>query len=207
LGDPTRFAIFCYIVDARGPVRIAPLTEHFGLNHNAIRQHLAKLVDAGLLYEEIAPRDRPGRPALQYRVSAEAAAAWELENVYQLLAVLLVEVALGNGTPLEVGAAAGRKIAVSAGDQEPLSRLREEMARRGFRPRVVTEAGGVDLVLENCPFEAAALASPDIVCALHRGLAQGMLEALGNEYEVEDLVSRDPSGAGCRLQVRPATAR
>jgi DNA-binding transcriptional ArsR family regulator len=30
-------------------VDVAELTEHYGLNHKAIRQHLAKLADAGLI--------------------------------------------------------------------------------------------------------------------------------------------------------------
>lgn len=43
LGDPTRHAIFRNIAEAGGPVGVAELTEQLGLNHNAIRQHLAKL--------------------------------------------------------------------------------------------------------------------------------------------------------------------
>jgi DNA-binding transcriptional ArsR family regulator len=46
LGDPTRYEVFRYIADASRPVDVAELTAHFGFNHNAIRQHLAKLVDA-----------------------------------------------------------------------------------------------------------------------------------------------------------------
>jgi DNA-binding transcriptional ArsR family regulator len=45
LSDPTRHGIFRYIVDAGDDVHVAELTEHFGFNHNAIRQHLAKLAD------------------------------------------------------------------------------------------------------------------------------------------------------------------
>jgi DNA-binding transcriptional ArsR family regulator len=49
LGDPTRHEIFRYIADAGRPVDVAELTAHLGLNHNAIRQHLAKLVHAELV--------------------------------------------------------------------------------------------------------------------------------------------------------------
>ena len=38
------------------------LTAHFALNHNAIRQHVAKLRAAGPLVETKAPAARPGRP-------------------------------------------------------------------------------------------------------------------------------------------------
>ena len=52
LGDPTRHAIFRYILDSGAPVGVGELTSHFGLNHNAVRQHLTKLVadaDRGVL--------------------------------------------------------------------------------------------------------------------------------------------------------------
>ena len=55
LGDPTRHEIFRYIADAGRPVDVAELTSHLGLNHNAIRQHLAKLVNADLVTEGHAP--------------------------------------------------------------------------------------------------------------------------------------------------------
>ena len=62
LGDPTRHAIFRQIADAGRPVGIAELTEQFDVHHNAIRQHLAKLVAAGLLVEAKAPTNGRGRP-------------------------------------------------------------------------------------------------------------------------------------------------
>jgi predicted ArsR family transcriptional regulator len=203
LGDPTRFAIFCEILDSPAPVRVDVLTEHFGLNHNAIRQHLAKLVEAGLVEGTVMPRQGPGRPALHYRPRPEALAAWSSESPYQQLALMLLDVARGTATPFEAGAAAGRAIAAGEGD-EPLARLNEEMARRGFRPRVTSGDDGVVFVMQRCPYEAAAAADPDIVCTIHRGLAAGMLEALGGTYQVDDLISYAPDGAGCRLEVRPA---
>ncbi|HUD16199.1 MAG TPA: helix-turn-helix domain-containing protein, partial [Acidimicrobiales bacterium] len=66
LGDPTRHRLFRYIVDAPGPVGVSELTDYVRLNHNAVRQHLAVLKDAGLVTEEVENRDRPGRPRLLY---------------------------------------------------------------------------------------------------------------------------------------------
>ena len=59
LGDPTRHSIFRYVAAKRRPVDVAELTAHVGLHHNAVRQHLARLVDAGLV-EEPRPRRRVG---------------------------------------------------------------------------------------------------------------------------------------------------
>jgi predicted ArsR family transcriptional regulator len=205
LGDPTRFAIFCRVLDAPGPVRVDVLTEEFKLNHNAVRQHLAKLVGAGLLEEAAVARQGRGRPALHYRPVPDAAVAWTAQSPYRQLSLLLLQLARGGATPVEVGAAAGRSIVVSDGD-EPLARLTDEMAQRGFRPVAAPGSDGLEIVLGRCPFEAAAVEAPDIVCSLHRGLAVGILEAVGGQYEVEDLVPHDPRSAGCRLQVRPRAA-
>ena len=59
LGDPTRHAIFRHIAQAGHAVGIAELNDEFPFNHNTIRQHLAKLVAAGLVVETKAPAAAP----------------------------------------------------------------------------------------------------------------------------------------------------
>ena len=76
LGDRTRHDIFQYLVDAGEPVGVAELTAHFGFNHNAIRQHLAKLVDAELVVESTESRAGRGRPRLQYLVNPSCDSRW-----------------------------------------------------------------------------------------------------------------------------------
>lgn len=209
LGDPTRHAIFRFVARADEPVGVASLTEHFQLNHNAVRQHLAKLRDAGLLVEEQAPRSKPGRPALQYRLSAEASGTWGTAGPYAHLSVMLLEVIRTGRSPREVGAEAGRQLAAGASrETSGLDELEAEMARRGFHPRRVQRGSSVELVLQRCPFEAAALADPGVVCQLHLGLSEGIVEGLGGQSEVTGLVAYNAKRAGCRLKVkqRPAPA-
>ncbi len=55
LGDPTRHAIFSLISESDRALGVSELTDRFALNHNAIRQHLARLVDADLVVERKAP--------------------------------------------------------------------------------------------------------------------------------------------------------
>lgn len=202
LGDPTRYDIFRYVADASEPVRVATLAQHFGFNPNAIRQHLAKLTDARLLTEEFGTPATTGRPPLQYRVAPGAEGTWGAPGPYGMLAVLLLEVARGDRAPAEAGAAAGRRLAPKyRPGTDPIDALESEMACRGFEPRREVSDTTVELVLDRCPFQMAAAADPDIVCEVHRGLAQGVLEGMGADVRVANLVTYDPARAGCRLQL------
>lgn len=200
LGDPTRYDIFRYVAEARGAVRVATLAEYLGFNHNAVRQHLAKLTEAGLLTEERASPTTTGRPPLEYRVAPTAMGSWGAPGPYELLALMLLEVADGNRSPVEAGAEAGRALATTCADgADPLDALETEMARRGFEPRRETFGPVTELVLERCPFLAAASAHPEVVCQIHRGLAAGILDGMHADEQVRDLIVHPPAEAGCRL--------
>ena len=206
LGDPTRYEIFRHVAEASEPVRVAALAAHFGFNHNAIRQHLAKLTDAGLLAEEFGAPTTTGRPPLQYRIAPGALGSWGSPGPYELLAVLLLDVANGR-TPAEAGMAAGQRLVAAQEGADPLDVLEGEMARRGFEPRREDRGAYLELVLERCPFVAAASAHPEIVCAIHQGLAEGILDGMESDKRVRNLVAYDPRRAGCRLQVEPRPRR
>ena len=107
LGDPTRHRIFRYIVDSEKPVGVGELTDYVQLNHNAVRQHLAVLKDAGLVVEEAESRDRPGRPRLLYRLHPEVAGRWGTSGAYVWLAGLLSEAVRRGLDPRQVGARMG----------------------------------------------------------------------------------------------------
>ncbi|MGH9065946.1 MAG: helix-turn-helix transcriptional regulator [Acidimicrobiales bacterium] len=203
LGDPTRHRIFSYIVEAENPVGVAELTSYVQLNHNAVRQHLAVLRDAGLVVEEVEVRDRPGRPRLLYRLSPEVAGTWGTSGPYEYLASLL-STALGhNESPRETGRRAGRRRGgeLAARSRDRVAVLESEMVVRGFRPSRAEQGKRVEFVLGRCPYEQVAVGNPDTVCQLHLGLAEGLVEGLGGA-EVTRLIAMDPRRAGCRLVLR-----
>ncbi|MCU1345799.1 MAG: helix-turn-helix protein, partial [Acidimicrobiia bacterium] len=113
LGDPTRHEMYRYLTSASDPVGIAELTAHFGLNHNAIRQHLAKLVAAELVVESVTEAVGPGRPPLVYEVDHRADNQWGSTGPYQRLSVLLTEIISTGDEPVEVGRRAGRRSKLS----------------------------------------------------------------------------------------------
>src|SRR5688500_1528702 len=201
LGDPTRHAIFRAVADSREPVDIATLTARFELNHNAIRQHLAKLCAAGLVVEEVGPSTGRGRPRLQYRPALDTGGDWGIPSPYEHLAVLLVEALRSGRSAREVGAEAGRQLAATVQSAAPVDRIETIAARRGCEPRRVGRRGAAGPVAGRCPFQVAASTAPEIICQLHLGLAEGIAEASGGSVEVTELVARNPQRAGCRLKL------
>jgi predicted ArsR family transcriptional regulator len=200
LGDPTRHSIFRYIADSDRPTDVTEMTAHFELNHNAIRQHLAKLVDAGLVAESTAKTGGRGRPRLEYVVDPTADGRWGMTSAYERLSVLLTEMIHNGESPVEAGARAGRHHQVEASSPEQgLGGITAAMARYGFDPEVRQRRDRTEIVLRNCPFESAALTDPDTVCSLHLGIARGLAE--GTPLVVEDLIRRDPRRANCLLRL------
>jgi predicted ArsR family transcriptional regulator len=202
LGHPTRHQIFRYAAEAGRAVDVAELTSHVGLNHNAIRQHLAKLVDAGLLVERKEASGRPGRPRLVYEVDLAAGGRWGVSSPYERLSLLLAEVIRTGETPVEVGRRAGRDpVFAPVRDAGTTAGVAEAMARQGFEPAVEDHGDEVDIILRSCPFQSTALADPDTVCALHLGIAQGLAESVPGAA-VNELIARDPRLGHCVLRLR-----
>jgi len=121
LGDPTRHRIFRFVVEARRPVGVAELTELVGLNHNAVRQHLATLCEAGLLEREQAPSVGRGRPRLQYRPRPDADGRWGTVGPYERLSLLLAEMVTSGDRAEEVGRRSVVEEGTSRRDAGPVS--------------------------------------------------------------------------------------
>jgi predicted ArsR family transcriptional regulator len=202
LGDPTRNAIFRYVLEADAPVGVSELTSHIGLNHNAIRQHLAKLVAADLVSESRASSGGPGRPRLAYAVDPSTESVWGATGPYERLAQALTAVIRTGETPVEIGRRIGRSEAAEHhnGEAAALEHLVQAMARSGFEPTVEERRGSFDIVLQACPFASIAAVDPEIICELHRGMAAGVAEQVGGVV-VDDLIRHDPRRSPCKLRV------
>jgi predicted ArsR family transcriptional regulator len=196
---PLRRRILDLVLAADRPVTVAELTDELGCNHNAVRQHLARLREVGLVAEVREQRSRPGRPRLLYTATARP-------NPYARLARLLLATRRTGLSPRAVGRQAGHaeiaSMAVEGADA--LDALEADAARQGFSPRRVGRGRRVELVLDVCPFADIAANDPATVCALHRGLAEGLIEGVGGA-RVETFVANDPYRAGCRVGVRSTT--
>jgi predicted ArsR family transcriptional regulator len=203
-GDSTRARILRYLVDSGGPVRVAAIAAHLGLNHNGVRRHLAVLRDAGLVVEERAAAGVPGRPPLEYRVVPAGSAPPPASGAYEELALLLLDLRGNDRSPRVAGAAEGRRAVSGEPSDDSLGRLQAEMARRGFEPELRRSGRAVELVVGRCGIESAAAADPDVVCEIHRGMIEGMLQGTGGKLELRAAFRNDPSRGGCRFRIGPA---
>jgi predicted ArsR family transcriptional regulator len=196
---PLRRKVLDLIRAADHPVTVAELTSALGCNHNAVRQHLARLRQAGLVAEESEERNTPGRPRLLYTDTVRP-------NPYARLAHLLLVARRFGLPPREAGRKQGRVEAASLAfvDADGLDALEADAARHGFSPRRVRRGRRVELVLDVCPFADVAADDPVTVCALHRGLAEGIMEGVGGA-RVETFVVNDPYRAGCRIGIGTTT--
>ena len=147
---------------------VGDLTDRLGLNHNAVRQHLAKLVGAGLVLEE--PRRRrpaPDDPARLLR-GPRRGEPMGVTGPYERLSSMLTEIIRTGETPVEIGRRVGRDEVADHGD-DPSRALEQAMAHSGFEPTVDHQGDDIESLLHSCPFANAAVANPDIICELHRG--------------------------------------
>ena len=202
---PTPKSVLGYLREVNRAVDLAEIASHFGLTPKLVAAQIDALCQAGLVIK-CAPRQ--SRRHARYAAATANTDTPDTQNAYLGLSELLLGVLVGHRDPAEVGRNAGRQLgnAVlennSSGADATVAQLKSFLRSRGFRPTQIGSKPNVGFVLGCCPFQNAALTNPSLVCGLHRALAEGMVDALGGDYEVTDLVARDPRTAGCRLELR-----
>ena len=196
LSTPTRVQIMRTLRAASAPMTAAELADAIGVHHTVIREHLALLADAGMVSGAQLPIIGRGRPRTGY-VSAVGVP----EDAYVQLATLLAEAMASGVSAREAGRRAGASLQPREGGAVPT--LQYEAERLGFRPTVRSSGEVHEIVLRQCPFEEVALTSPQTVCDLHLGLAEGVCERVGGAV-VERLHVADPRQAGCCITLREA---
>ena len=186
-----------------GPVDMIELTDHLGLNHNAIRQLLAKLVEADLVTEETTPSNAAWPSCASSTRSRHAPRA---VGRGRALRTTLIDVERGHSGAEDVARRSRNKelgnITLARRGRPPATRSpgRRREARHGFDS--VVEERGLGLrrrVTRMSLFATTALAEPDTVCGLHLGIADGLAESLGG-LVIDELIPQDPRRARCILR-------
>jgi predicted ArsR family transcriptional regulator len=186
LADGTRHRLYRYLRLSGRRVSVRELAARLSLHPNTLRPHLRRLEDAGLVVSEPSKASSIGRPQTLY-VAAEP------ENRegrdYRLLAEILTGLLTGRQARERAEKLArewgqylvGRSVP-KPGARRPsgpnLAILQEALAEAGFDPRFRRRGPGtVEISLRDCPFRDLVGERKELVCAIHRGLLEGMLSA------------------------------
>ncbi|HZD80251.1 MAG TPA: helix-turn-helix domain-containing protein [Actinomycetota bacterium] len=214
LADDTRFRLYRYLGLSGRPVSVRELATRLSLHPNTLRPHLRRLERAGLVVREARRGSSVGRPQTLY-----AAVDREMPEGrdYRLLAEILAGLVRGQRSldrAQELAREWGQYL-VAQGGPKPgtrlpagrnLALLQEAMARAGFDPRFHRRGRqGVEISLRGCPARDLLDDHRDAVCAVHRGLLEGMLGGLKPPLrlgEFAPLVERST----CRLVARDVGA-
>ena len=203
LGDETRFSMYRELAGSTRGRSAQELADSLGLHANTVRLHLDRLREAGLVDVEPVHRGTVGRPTHVYSLAPGAPGLGFDPPSYTLLSGLLAALAERVGADGDEAAEIGRAWGVEAGHRTRswscVKALVGEMERLGFEPETETTADLADMAFMRCPFRELAEAYPELVCNLHRGLAEGIVGEVGGGT-VEDfatLYDRDP----CRVTV------
>ena len=213
---------------AGGPLGVQEVAGQAGLHPNTARFHLDALVEAGLASREPLPRETPGRPSMAYQVTDSDGPTGRRR--YRLLAEMLTSmIAEVMPQPGDAAAEAGREWGRYLTEQptpyqrldagEAIEKLTAALAEIGFAPEAVAEGSGYRLRLHQCPFREVAERHQDVVCALHLGLMQGVLQQLRAPVTADRLqpfaepsvcvaeLSAKAPPAGAERPVRPRSRR
>jgi predicted ArsR family transcriptional regulator len=186
LADDTRYRLYRYLRLSGRPVSVRELAVRLSLHANTLRPHLRRLEEAGLVSSETRRGSTVGRPQTLYSVHDRE----EPEGRdYRLLAGILAGLLTGRRAQERAQAQAREWGAYLAGRSVPkpgsrrpsganLALLQEALAEAGFDPRFRRQTTkSVEISLRDCPFRDLLDEHRDLVCAVHRGLLEGILGA------------------------------
>ncbi len=201
LAHPARRRVAEELGGAPGGLTVTELVARVGdLHHNAIRNHLRILAQAGLVAVERNPPSGRGRPTERFvLVDPEVSRITAQQALVQLLVTMLVDAGVDHDRARAFGETHASLIVSGARREQLIGSL----ARYGFAPHETTSVkdaakGVLELRLDHCPFADAVLApGGTIVCALHRGLLDGAATPAQSPVTITAFEVRHPHDAGC----------
>ena len=209
LADDTRYRLYRSLRLSGRPVSVRELSTRLSLHVNTLRPHLRRLEDAGLVTSEAqrgvasvgrpqtvySAVDREEREGRDYRLFADIVAG-------QLTTARQRERAVA--TAREWGAyLVGRSVprpGARGSSGLNLAVLQEALAEAGFDPRFRRRGRSrVDISLRDCPFRDLLDDHRELVCAIHRGLLEGMLESTRSPMRLDSFEPNADRSGICRL--------
>ncbi|MFE2288195.1 ArsR family transcriptional regulator [Streptomyces sp. NPDC059443] len=185
LAVPSRRRLVALLREAGGALGAAELAAAAGLSVATVRHHLTALTEAGLVRASARPgRPGPGRPSLGW-TAVPVPSAESGDAPYRELAGALATALAGDaGRARAAGRDWGRALAVPGA--EPGERVAALAARLGFDPEPRADGR---VLLHGCPYRVMARARPEVICSVHQGVLDGLLEGTGTEAVLHPFLS------------------
>ncbi len=211
LASPARLRLLDLLIAWPTAAHVDDLAAALALHPSTVRGHLQQLSDAGFVEPFAEHTARPGRPRVLYRPTAKARAGTAGCLGYRTLAYVLTSYLDREARdPAATGERAGVAWAAHLTRHEPpVRRSRDEALERcravlesvGFTTDVETSGEEVIVRQRTCPFAGVVESHEPIVCGLHRGLLQGVLDGVGATLTVTEL-TRDGPAPVCVARLR-----
>ena len=207
LAEPARRDLYLYVVRQHAPVSRDQAAADTGLPRHAVKFHLDRLVDEGLLdveYRRLTGRQGPGagRPSKLYRRTDREVSVSLPERRYELAGRIFADAVhhATEGTPIadavtRAATDAGRRVVATNAPASATELLRS----CGYEPRV----SGDRMILVNCPFHALAAEHTALVC----GVNLEFLRTVAAELSLSSVdVRLDPGPDRCCVILQPPPA-
>lgn len=211
LADDTRYRLYRYLRLSGRAVAIRELAVRLSLHPNTLRPHLRRLEEAGLVSSESRKAASVGRPQTLYvAVDIEPREGRDYRLFADILAGLLTtraQRARAEELARDWGAYLVGKSAPRPGARKPagpnLAVLQRALAEAGFTPRFRRRtAKTVEISLRDCPFRDLLDEHRELVCAVHRGLLEGILGGARPSLRLQTFEPLADRSAVCRLTAR-----
>ncbi|MCP3757890.1 metalloregulator ArsR/SmtB family transcription factor [Streptomyces sp. TBY4] len=203
LAVPSRRRLMTLLREADRLLGVDDMAAATGLSVATVRHHLATLTEAGLITATASAGPGRGRPRLRYAAARPDLREEPADAPFRELAQALAEaVGGGPGASRKAGLDWGRRLAgTEAAQSGPAAeRLFAAAARMGFAPG---DAPGPDpgtrrVLLHECPYRELARARPEVVCAVHQGVLDGLLESTGSTVRLLPFIGPELCAADLR---------
>jgi len=180
-----RSAVLAALRNQPDPVGIDALAQATARHPNTVREQVNWLVERGHVTRIRQPQDGRGRPAWLYQARGPRPADGEYVELAAALAWRLQEAspdtrseAMAAGRRWGNDLVARRGAAPDSSSAAARRRTVELMDELGYGPEPV-DPGDREVVLHRCPLLQAAHRFPDVVCAVHLGMVQAIMESNG----------------------------
>ncbi|MEO6533380.1 MAG: hypothetical protein ABIO06_07380 [Pseudolysinimonas sp.] len=169
LASGTRRLILDTLRASTVPLGAQSLAGELGLHVTTTRFHLDQLERVSLVRRQTGMQQRRGRPSVLYTPTGEPRGDAARAGFIDVLVDALGDQPDGPAASAEAGRRWADSIDLPVHNRGAVTELLESL---GFEP----EPDGDTIRLRSCPFRDPARAHPEIVCSVHRGLLERVVQ-------------------------------